>query len=107
MPSRNVYHVVPADDHWGIRLEGSPALSFESEDKDKAVDRAAGYIRQLGAGRIVVHSASGQIETVHTFDRLPTPHGSWRDAVLSEPVLVGVAAATLIAFGVGIARRLS
>ena len=106
MPSRNVYHVVPTDEHWGIRLEGSPALSFETPDKDKAVDRAAGYVRQLGAGRVVVHGDSGQIETVHTFDRLPAPQGSWRDAVLSEPVLAGVAAAALVALGVGLAWRM-
>ena len=107
MPSRNVYHVVPTEGHWGIRLEGSPALSFETDAKDKAVDRAAGYVRQLGAGRVVVHGDGGQIETVHTFDRLPTPQGSWRDAVLSEPVLAGVAAIALVAFGIGLARRLS
>lgn len=107
MPSRNVYHVVPHEAQWGVRLEGSPTLSYEADDRDAAVDRAASYIRQLGAGRIVVHGESGQIETVHTFDRLPSPHGSWRDAVLSEPVYVAIGAIALVAFGIGLRRRYS
>lgn len=105
MPNRNVYHVVPHDDRWGVRLEGSPTLSFESEDRDDAVERASEYVRELGSGRIVVHSDSGQIETVHTFDQLPGPHGSWRDAVLSRPALAVGVAALLIAFGYGLSRR--
>ncbi len=106
MPSRNVYHVVPREERWGVRLEGSPSLSFETDDKTAAVDRAAGYVRQLGAGRVVVHGDSGQIETVHTFDQLPPEHGSWREAVLSRPVYVAVGAVALVAFGYGLQRRL-
>ena len=105
MPNRNVYHVVPHEDRWGVRLEGSPTLSFETDHRDGAVDRAAEYVRKLGAGRIVVHSESGQIETVHTFDQLPAPDGSWRDAVLSRPALALGAAAFLIALGYGLSRR--
>ena len=105
MPGRNVYHVVTSDDAWGVRLEGSPTLSFEHPDREKAVDRAADYVRQLGAGRIVVHGASGQIETVHTFDRLPPAEASWRDAVLSRPGYLAVGAALLVAFGYGLHRR--
>ena len=105
MPNRNVYHVVPHDDRWGVRLEGSPTLSSEFDDRDDAVDRAAEYVRELGAGRGVVHSDSGQIETVHTFDQLPAPHGSWRDAVLSRPALAVGVAALLVAFGYGLSRR--
>ena len=105
MPGRNVYHVVTSDDKWGVRLEGSPTLSFEHEDRDKAVDRAASYVRQLGAGRIVVHNEGGQIETVHTFDRLPEADGSWMDAVLSRPYYLAAGAALLVAFGYGLSRR--
>ena len=106
MASRNVYHVVPREERWGVRLEGSPSLSFETDDRDDAVDRAASYVRQLGAGRVVVHGDSGQIETVHTFDQLPAPHGSWRAAVFSKPLYVAVGAAALVAFGYGLSRRL-
>ncbi|WP_412062902.1 DUF2188 domain-containing protein [Rubrivirga sp. IMCC45206] len=105
MPSRNVYHVVPHDSRWAVRLEGSPSLSYEADDRDAAVDRASGYIRQLGMGRVVVHSDEGRIETVHTFDQLPAPTGSWRDAVLSQPFYLAAGAALLIAFGYGLSRR--
>lgn len=106
MPSRNVYHVVPSDDRWGVRLEGSPTLSYEVDDRDDAVQRAVSYVKQLGSGRIVVHSDSGQIETVHTYDSLPAPPSSdWTDQLLSAPVLIGVGAVALIAFGYGLSRR--
>lgn len=105
MPSRNVYHVVPSEDRWGVRLEGSPTLSYETDSQSDAVDRAASYIRQLGAGRVVVHAETGQIETVHTFDQLPAPEPSLRELALSRPALIGVAAIALIAFGYGLSRR--
>ena len=106
MPSRNVYHVVPHEDRWGVRLEGSPTLSHETDDRDDAVRRASSYVREWGAGRVVVHNDAGQIETVHTFDQLPAPQGSWRDAVLSRPAYAAAAVALLVAFGYGLSRRL-
>ena len=105
MPRPNVYHVVPVDGRWGVRLEGSPTLSHESDDRDDAVDQAASYVRRWGAGRIVVHGDSGQIETVHTFDQLPVSRPSWRDTVLSGPAVAVGVVVLLVAFGVGLARR--
>ena len=105
MPSRNVYHIVPHGERWGVRLEGSPSLSFEADDRDDAVSRASGYVRQLGAGRVVVHGDKGQIEAVHTFDQLPAAEPSWTEAVLSKPLYLGIGAAALIALGVGLSRR--
>ena len=105
MPSRNVYHVVPHDGHWGVRLEGSPTLSHESDDRSDAVEQAASYVRQLGVGRVVVHSGSGQIETVHTFDQLPAEGSSWRSTIRSGPALAVGIAVLLIAFGYGLSRR--
>lgn len=105
MPSRNVYHVVPHEDRWGVRLQGSPTLSFEADEQDAAVSRASGYVRQLGAGRVVVHGEKGQIQTVHTFDQLPAVETSWSEAVLSKPVYVAVGVAALVALGYGLSRR--
>ena len=105
MPSRNVYHVVPSDDGWGVRLEGSPTLSYETDDADDALQQASGYVRELGAGRVVVHGEGGQIQAVHTFDQLPAPETSWTDAVLSKPVYLAVGAAALVALGYGLSRR--
>lgn len=105
MPSNNVYHVVPHEDRWGVRLEGASRLSSAADDRDEAVDQAAEYVRKRGSGRVVVHSDSGQIETVHTFDQLPAPDGSWRDAVFSRPGLAVAVAVLLIGFGYGLSRR--
>ena len=105
MPDPNVYHVVPADGRWGVRLEGSPSLSYEATDRDDAVDRAAAYVRRWGSGRVVVHAEGGQIETVHSFDQLPAPRSSWRDFVASGPAVAVGVAALLVAFGYGLSRR--
>ena len=87
MADRNVYHVVPADDAWGVRLEGAPTLATQADTQDAAVERASGYVRQLGAGRVVVHGEGGQIEAVHTFDQLPAAHPgrgpTWRSTTRS------------------------
>ena len=105
MPNSNVYHVVPADERWGVRLEGSPVMSFEADEREDAVERASGYVRQLGAGRVVVHDASGQIEAVHTVDRLPDAPTSWAEAAWSHPVWLALGAAALAALVVGLSRR--
>lgn len=105
MPDRNVYHVVPSGERWGVRLEGAPALAVETDDQKTAIDQASDYVRQLGQGRVVVHAESGQIETVHTVDRLPEPSGSWTDALRSGPVLAAVGAFALAALVVGLRRR--
>ena len=100
-----VYHVVPADDAWGVRMEGAPTLSFTSADRAAAVDRAATYVRIWGAGRVVVHDGTGQIETVHAFEDLPPPRPTWRDRVTSRPVLAAAAAVAVVSLGVAFARR--
>ena len=105
MPGSNVYHVVPSDEQWGVRLEGSPSLSFEADTREAAVEHASGYVRELGEGRVVVHGDGGQIETVYTVDRLPPAQASWVGAVLSHPVYLAVGVAALVALGVGLGRR--
>ena len=100
-----VYHVVPADGEWGVRLAGAPTLSFTSADRGKAVDRAATYVRIWGAGRVVVHDDGGQIETVHGFEDLPPPRPAWREAATSGPALAVVGAVLVVSFGIALARR--
>lgn len=107
MADRNVYHVVPADERWGVRLEGAPALAYQADSQEEAVERASGYVRQLGAGRVVVHGDTGQIEAVHTVDRLPATPRSWADAALDHPVLLAVGVAAGVALAVALRRRSS
>jgi hypothetical protein len=104
MPAYNVYHVVPRDDQWVARLQGSPTVSATTESREEAIGEAERIVRQLGAGRIVVHGADGAIERVHTFDQITGGRErSWTDGLLSAPVLLGMAAVCLI--GVGFALR--
>lgn len=105
MPNSHVYHVVPHDGRWGVRLEGAETLAHETDGRDEAETHAAGLVRRWGAGRVVVHAETGQIETVHTFDRLPAPEPDWWDVVLSRPAAVAVGAVFLIALGYGLRRR--
>ena len=100
MPESNVYHVVPNGERWGVRLEGAPTLAAEVDTQDAAVDRASGYVRQLGAGRVVVHGEGGQIETVYTVDRLPPPRAGG-----ARPLLWVAGAVGLAALAVGLRRR--
>ncbi|GAB5534405.1 MAG: hypothetical protein Rubg2KO_06540 [Rubricoccaceae bacterium] len=105
MPHRNVYHVVHSDDRWVAKLEGSPTHSAEDATRDTVVLKAADYVRRFGSGRVVVHAENGQIETVHSFDELPTAPSGWIETVLSHPVYLAVGVVGLVALGVGLARR--
>lgn len=105
MPHRNVYHVVRSDNHWVAKLEGSPTHSAEDTTRDTVVLKAADFVRRLGSGRVVVHSENGQIETVHSFDELPTAPKGWIETVLSHPVYLAIGVVGLVALGVGLARR--
>lgn len=104
MPSHNVYHVVPRDGRWVARLQGSPSVSAEAATRDEAVDQAEQIIRQLGVGRIVLHGTDGAIERVYTFDQIEEQATS-APPLLSQPVLIGVAAACLVVLGVALASR--
>lgn len=106
MPSRNVYHVVPHDDRWAVRREGSEVVSAEADTDDLALQSAVDIVRTLGIGRVVVHGEDGKIAAVHTYDQLPTfEERPWLETVLSQPVLAGVAAAALVGIGIAVARR--
>ena len=106
MPSKNVYHVVPHEEQWAVRREGSEVLSARDLAETDALKAAVDIVKTLGVGRVVVHGAGGRVSAVHTFDRLPTfERRSWLEAVLDEPVLAGAAAAALVAVGVALARR--
>ena len=106
MPAHNVYHVVPRDGRWVARLQGSPSVSAEAERRNDAVEAAERIIRQLGTGRIVIHSEDGAIESVHTFEQiLAERENTWSGTLFSRPVLIGVAAACLVGLGFALAGR--
>ena len=105
MSQRNVYHVVHSEDRWVAKLEGSPVHSAEDASRDTVVLKAADYVRRFGSGRVVVHNENGQIETVHSFDELPTAPTGFAATVLSHPILLTAGIVGLVALGVGLARQ--
>ena len=105
MPSYNVYHVTLRDGRWVARLQGSPTISASADEREETVAAAEGIIRQLGAGRIVLHGEDGAIESVHTFEQITAPSGGWSDVLASRPVWLGVAAACLVGLGFALRGR--
>lgn len=108
MPAASVYHVVPRDGQWAVKLEGSDRASRVADDRDAAVHAADGFIRSLGVGRVVVHREDGTIESVHTYDSLPASIESGRDwlgVVLSKPALALAGVAFLVAVGYSLRDR--
>ncbi|MEM6328103.1 MAG: DUF2188 domain-containing protein [Bacteroidota bacterium] len=102
----NVYHVVPRDESWAIKLEGRDQDVLTTEARADAIREADALIRAQGAGRVVIHKETGAIESVHTFDTLPPePSATWVDAVLERPVLVVGVSAALIGIGLALASR--
>lgn len=104
-----VYHVVPSDGRWAVKREGAERASRVADSQDEAVSAAEQMARNQAPGRVVVHGASGLIESVHTFDAVPARVESgreWLDVVLSKPVLVAVGVAALVAVGYSLRERL-
>lgn len=92
MPHRNVYHVVPHDGRWAVRLEGSATVSAETDDRAAAVDLAADILKSFGSGRVVVHDRDGLIEAVHALDALPLRGGvPWGPVLTAAALVFGVA----------------
>ena len=94
MPEPAVYHVVPQEDRWAVKREGSQQATRVEDDREDAVRQASGFVRNAGAGRVVVHGDNGAIEKVHTYDQLPAPP-SPLEGLLAWPVLAGFGLALL------------
>lgn len=101
MPQRNVYHIVPQDDRWAVRLEGSPTVSAETETRGEAVEAAAEFLRLLGTGRVVMHDADGRIETAYSLSTLQTREERHRWGIAAG--VLGVA--FVIGLAVAVAKR--
>ena len=58
---RSVYHVVPFDELWAVKLAGD-SLNEYAANKDMAVSRAKELARRSDLGQVVVHGRDGKIE---------------------------------------------
>lgn len=105
---QTVYHVVPSEGRWAVKREGADRASRVAEEQDEAVAAAEQLARNQAPGRVVVHGPNGLIQSVHTFEAVPTRVESgreWLDVVLSKPVLAAVGVAALVALGYGLRDR--
>lgn len=97
MPSRNVYHVVPHDGRWAVRLEGGQQVSAVADSRGDALDEAARFLRRLGDGRVVVHDEDGRIEAGYALGSIPSRQmatvWAWTAGVLGAAFVVGLAVA--------------
>lgn len=69
---RSVYHVVPFDELWAVKLAGD-SLNEYAENKDLAVSRAKELARRSNLGHVVVHGRDGKIEQEFYFGEEPNP----------------------------------
>lgn len=94
MPQRNVYHIVPHDGQWAVRLEGSDEISSVANTRGEALDEASSFLHQLGDGRVVVHDADGRIEAGYALGSIPTRRDNavlaWTAGVLGVAFVIGL-----------------
>ncbi len=56
-----VYHVLPFDELWAVKLAGD-SLNEYADTKDVAVSRAKELARRANLAQVVVHGRDGKIE---------------------------------------------
>lgn len=70
MRSRSVYHVLPYEDLWAVKLAGD-SLNEHAASKEMAVARAKELARRSTLGQVVVHGRDGKIEQEFYFGDEP------------------------------------
>lgn len=71
MAKRAVYHVVPADDLWVVRLVGD-SVNEAANTKEAAIARAKQLAQRSVLSQVVIHRADGTIEKEYTYGEDPT-----------------------------------
>ena len=61
------YHLLPKDDGWTVRLEGSDEDLSVHGTKNEALDAARGVAQAHEPSRLVVHKADGTIQTSYNY----------------------------------------
>lgn len=62
------YHLVPKDDEWTVRLEGSDEDLTLHSKKQSAVEAARGIARAHAPSHLVVHRADGTVQDTISYD---------------------------------------
>ncbi len=69
--SPNVW-VVPRDDKWGVRREGSDRVSRETDTKREAEDIARNIAKRQG-GEVITQGKDGKIQSKDSYGNDPNP----------------------------------
>lgn len=62
-----IYHLLPFDKDWVVRLEGSDENLSQNDTKDSAIEAARGIARAHEPSRLVVHRGDGTVQTSYTY----------------------------------------
>ena len=62
-----VYHLLPKDDKWSVRIEGQDKDSSVQDTKQAALDAARKLAQANEPSRLVVHRADGTIQTSYSY----------------------------------------
>ncbi|MEW6266135.1 MAG: DUF2188 domain-containing protein [Thermodesulfobacteriota bacterium] len=68
---RDVYHVVPTKDGWGVKKEGNQRNTANTDTKKEAIDTARGLAKQGSLGQVKVHKQDGTIQNEWTYGQDP------------------------------------
>jgi uncharacterized protein YdaT len=72
MANRNRHHVVPHDNGWAVRREGSERASSVTRTKEQAVEQARD-IAQRERGEVIIHRENGTIQEERSYGNDPFP----------------------------------
>ncbi|MDD5529324.1 MAG: DUF2188 domain-containing protein [bacterium] len=73
MANRKVLHVVPNDNQWGIKGEGSGKIIKLFPTKPKAVNKAREMAKNNQPSQVVIHKENGRFQEERTYKEDPFP----------------------------------
>jgi hypothetical protein len=67
MPTRKVYHVLPGENGWSVKIGHAKRASAILPTKEEAVKAAADLAKSSPTAQVVIHEATGKIEGDRTY----------------------------------------
>ena len=62
-----VYHVLPTDGGWSVKMEGADRASSKHETKKEALETARELVKSREPSQLVIHRLDGTIQDAHTY----------------------------------------
>ncbi|WP_438481705.1 DUF2188 domain-containing protein [Oleiharenicola lentus] len=62
MPTRKIYHVLPGENGWSVKVGAAKRASVVLPTKDEAVKAASDLAKSSPTAQVVIHEATGKIE---------------------------------------------